>query len=98
MDGTPFDMNKTYNVTLNSYRYNGGGSHLAEAGVMEKGVLTTGTTYKSSDSMRDLMIAYLKDVGTWGPENIEYNWKLVPEDLAARAIENQIGTSGVRAR
>jgi 2',3'-cyclic-nucleotide 2'-phosphodiesterase/3'-nucleotidase len=97
LDGTAFDMDKTYNVTLNSYRYNGGGSHLAEAGVMDKGLLTTDTTYKSSDSMRDLMIEYLKVVGTWGPENIESNWKLVPEDLAARAVANQLG-AGVTAR
>lgn len=97
LDGSAFDMEKTYNVTLNSYRYNGGGSHLVEAGVMEKGLLTTETTYMSSDSMRDLMIEYLKVVGTWGPENIEENWKLIPEDLAARAINNQIG-AGVTAR
>ena len=97
LDGSAFDMDKTYNVTLNSYRYNGGGSHLVEAGVMDKGVLTTETTYKSSDTMRDLMIEYLKEVGTWGPEDVEENWKLIPEDLAARAIANQLGT-GVTAR
>jgi len=44
-----------------------------------------------------LIIEYLKVVGTWGPENIEENWKLVPEDLAARAISNQLG-AGVTAR
>ena len=91
LDGSAFDMDKTYNVTLNSYRYNGGGSHLVEAGVMDKGVLTTETTYKSSGTMRDLMIEYLKVVGTWGPEDVEENWKLVPEDLAARAVANQLG-------
>ena len=97
LDGSASDMDKTYNVTLNSYRYNGGGSHLPAAGVMEKGLLTTETTYKSSDTMRDLMIEYLKVVGTWGPENIENNWKLIPEELAARAISNQLG-AGVTAR
>jgi 2',3'-cyclic-nucleotide 2'-phosphodiesterase (5'-nucleotidase family) len=97
LDGSPFDMNKTYSVTLNSYRYNGGGSHLPEAGVMDKGILTTKTTYASSDAMRDLMIEYLKVVKTWGPENVVKNWKLIPEDLAARAINNQLG-AGVTAR
>ena len=97
LDGSAFDMAKTYNVTLNSYRYNGGGSHLVEAGVMDKGLLTTETTYKSSDTMRDLMIEYLKVVKTWGPENVEDNWKLVPEELAVRAISNQLG-AGVTAR
>lgn len=97
LDGSPFDMDKTYTVTLNSYRYNGGGSHLVEAGVMDKGILTTETTYKSSGTMRDLMIEYLGVVETWGPEDIEYNWKLIPEDLAARAVANQIG-EGVTVR
>jgi len=97
LDGSAFDMDKTYNVTLNSYRYNGGGGHLAAAGVMDKTLLTTETTYKSSGTMRDLMIEYLKVAGTWGPENVEDNWKLIPEDLAARAIDNQLGT-GVTSR
>lgn len=91
LDGSAFDMDKTYSVTLNSYRYNGGGSHLQEAGVMDKGILTTKTTYASSDAMRDLMIEYLKVVKNWGPENVENNWKLIPEDLAERAISNQLG-------
>lgn len=94
MDGTPFDLEKTYNVTLNSYRYNGGGGHLEACEAMEKGILKVNTTYRSELAMRDLMIEYLKIVKTWGPENIEQNWKLVPEDLAARAIENQLATGG----
>jgi len=97
LDGSAFDMDKVYAVTLNSYRYNGGGGHLQAAGVLDKGVITTKTTYKSSGAMRDLMIEYLKVVKTWGPENTVENWKLIPEDLAERAIANQIG-AGVSAR
>ncbi len=97
LDGSEFDMEKVYSVTMNSYRYNGGGGHLEAAGVLAKGILQTDTTYKSSDAMRDLMVEYLKKVETWGPEDIEENWKLVPEDLAEKAISNQIG-AGVTTR
>ncbi len=90
LDGSPFDMSKVYNVTLNSYRYNGGGGHLQAAGLITDGVINSKTTYQSSKPMRDLMVEYLKSEKTWGPENIENNWKLVPEALAARAIENQL--------
>ncbi|MBI9109116.1 MAG: 5'-nucleotidase C-terminal domain-containing protein [Spirochaetales bacterium] len=88
LDGSPLDMNKTYSVTLNSYRYNGGGGHLTACGAMENGLLTVETTYKSSMAMRDLMIEYLKIKKTWGEGDIEENWKLVPEDLAIRAIKD----------
>ncbi len=90
MDGTPFDLEKTYNVTLNSYRYNGGGGHLAACGAMDGTELKAKTTYISQLAMRDLMVEYLKQKKTWGKDDIEQNWKLIPEDLAARAIENQI--------
>ena len=90
LDGSPFDMEASYSVTLNSYRYNGGGGHLAACGAMENGLLTVDTTYKSSAAMRDLMIEYLKIKSTWGAEDIEENWKLVPEDLAVEAIRNYL--------
>ncbi len=90
LDGSPFDMAKVYNVTLNSYRYNGGGGHLQAAGLITDGIINSKTTYQSSKPMRDLMVEYLESEKTWGPENIESNWKLVPEDIASRAIENQL--------
>ncbi len=90
LDGSAFDMNKTYEVTLNSYRYNGGGGHLEAAGIMSGGVLSTETTYQSSMTMRDLMVEYLKVEGEWGPEDIEYNWQLIPENLADKAVANQL--------
>jgi 2',3'-cyclic-nucleotide 2'-phosphodiesterase (5'-nucleotidase family) len=96
MNGTDFDLAKTYNVTLNSYRYNGGGGHLAAAGVMEGIELTAETTYISQLAMRDLMVEYLREKKTWGASDVESSWKLIPEDLAARAIENQLnaGSAG----
>lgn len=90
LDGSAFDMNKTYNVTLNSYRYNGGGGHLAAAGLMDGIELKAETTYISQLAMRDLMVEYLRKKKSWGKSDIESNWKLIPEDLAARAIENQL--------
>jgi len=88
LDGSPLDMDKVYSVTLNSYRYNGGGGHLGACGAMENGLLTVETTYKSSMAMRDLMIEYLKIKNNWGASDIEENWKLIPEDLAISAIRN----------
>jgi 2',3'-cyclic-nucleotide 2'-phosphodiesterase/3'-nucleotidase len=94
LDGSPFDLSKSYNVTLNSYRYNGGGGHLTACGAMVGGILVADTTYQSSMAMRDLMIEYLKVKKTWGPEDIQSNWKLVPEDLAVRAIHNHLEAIG----
>jgi 2',3'-cyclic-nucleotide 2'-phosphodiesterase/3'-nucleotidase len=94
LDGSPFDMKRTYSVALNSYRYNGGGGHLNACGAMVAGILTAETLYKSSMAMRDLMIEYLKIKKTWGPEDIQSNWKLVPEDLATRAIKNHFVNAG----
>jgi 2',3'-cyclic-nucleotide 2'-phosphodiesterase/3'-nucleotidase len=86
LDGSRFDLNKKYSVTLNSYRYNGGGGHLTACGAMKNGLLTVDTTYKSSMAMRDLMIEYLKVKGSWGADDVEENWKLVPESIAVSAI------------
>ncbi len=90
LDGSTFDLDKVYNVTLNDYRYNGGGGHLKAAGLFTDGVINSKTTYHSSKPMRDLMVEYLELEGKWGPEDIVDNWKLVPESLSARAIENQL--------
>ena len=90
LDGSAFDLNKVYAVTLNSYRYNGGGGHLKAAGLITDGVINSKTTYQSSKPMRDLMVEYLELEGEWGPEDIESNWQLVPSSLASRAIENQL--------
>ena len=95
LDGTPFDLTKSYSVTLNSYRYNGGGGHLTACGAMENGILTVETTYISSMAMRDLMIEYLKVKKSWGRDDIEENWKLVPEDLAVEAIRNYLEDNNI---
>jgi 2',3'-cyclic-nucleotide 2'-phosphodiesterase/3'-nucleotidase len=94
LDGSPFDMKRKYSVALNSYRYNGGGGHLNACGAMMAGILTAETLYKSSMAMRDLMIEYLKIKKTWGPEDIESNWKLIPANLATRAIKNHFVSAG----
>ena len=83
-------MGKVYNVTLNSYRYNGGGGHLKAAGLITDGNINSKTTYQSSMPMRDLMVEYLKIAEKWGPENVENSWQLIPASLASRAIENQL--------
>jgi hypothetical protein len=61
---------------------------------MVAGILTAETVYKSSMAMRDLMIEYLKVKKSWGPRDIESNWKLVPEELATRAIKNHFVNAG----
>jgi hypothetical protein len=40
--------------------------------------------------MRDLMVEYLKEKKSWGASDIESSGKLIPEDLADRAIEMQL--------
>ena len=85
-DGTPFDMNKTYSVAINSYRAMGGGGLLARgAGISSEDLLSM--KYVTSATSRDLRY-YLTE---WFVKNSSVpvkpikdgNWKIIPENYAA---------------
>jgi len=83
-DGSPFDMNKTYTVAINSYRATGGGGHLEKgAGLAKADILAM--KYVTSATTKDLRFYLLKwfekQQGAVTVESLN-NWKVIPEDLA----------------
>ncbi len=86
-NGEAFDLNKTYTVALNSYRASGGGGHLQQGAALSKEEAESRITFISEADFRAKMIDHLKgkkDIKP-APRN---NWKLIPETLAAKGIEN----------
>ncbi|NQT57749.1 MAG: bifunctional metallophosphatase/5'-nucleotidase [Bacteroidetes bacterium] len=81
-DGAAFDMNKHYVVAINSYRGNGGGGHLAAAGLTKEEF----TTRVLSSTLADLRFYLIKEFerrGTVVPA-VDNNWKILPEAWAKK--------------
>jgi 2',3'-cyclic-nucleotide 2'-phosphodiesterase/3'-nucleotidase len=77
-NGQPFEMNRTYEVAVNSYRGNGGGGHFTEGVGLSKNELRS-RLISSTD--RDLRFYIMKNIESRKiikplPLN---NWKIVPE-------------------
>lgn len=85
-DGTPFDLNKTYKVALNSYRGNGGGELLTKGAGIPQDKLKDRIIYSTDKDLRYYMIQYIKDKGTLNPQPLN-QWKLIPEDWVKPASE-----------
>lgn len=91
-DGTPFDMNKTYSVAINSYRAQGGGGHLEKGAGLAKGDILA-MKYVTSATTKDLRFYLLKwfekQQGAVTVQSLN-NWKVIPEDLAATGKANDM--------
>jgi len=72
--GQPMNMNATYTLALNNYRAGGGGF---------LGFKGAPIVYQSSDEIRNLMIQYVKEMGTIAPTT-DNNWHLVPDYLSSQ--------------
>ncbi len=77
-----FDLNKKYKVSVNSYRYGGGGGHFKAIGIESKDMKKR-TLYYSATGLRDYLISYIQDEhnGVIAPKPIG-NWKVVPQKWA----------------
>ena len=89
-DGTPFDPQATYNVAMTSYRANGGGGLLQEAGVDTDAI--DERIVARYPEIRNILYDYLMENGSIDPEVIGNpavigGWKFVPEKLAQPALE-----------
>lgn len=84
MDGTPFDLHKTYKTAMSSYRGNGGGGHLTVgAKISPEDIgkrLVSSTTY----DMRYLIMMEVIKTGQLDHQPLN-SWKFIPEDIAAKA-------------
>jgi 2',3'-cyclic-nucleotide 2'-phosphodiesterase/3'-nucleotidase len=84
-DGTPFEMNRTYNVAVNSYRGNGGGGHFTEGAGIGKNELPSRLITSTERDLRYYILNYLEIRKTINPVALN-NWKLIPEKLVNKAI------------
>jgi 5''-nucleotidase/2'',3''-cyclic phosphodiesterase and related esterases len=69
-DGTPFRPQASYSVVLNSYRANGGGGHLAAAGIPSE-KLTERILWRGVSDFRSDMIAWVRAHGSFAPRALD---------------------------
>ncbi len=89
-DGTPFSLERTYNVAMTSYRASGGGGLLAEIGIDTDRI--TERTVEYYPEIREILYEYLKknhviDPAVIGDPARVGHWSFVPEDIAGPAVE-----------
>lgn len=83
-DGTPFDLNKTYEVAVNSYRGNGGGELLTQGAGIPQEELKTRIVRSTDKDLRYYLMQYIERVGTVDPKPLD-QWRLLPEAWTAPA-------------
>ena len=74
-DGTPFDMEKTYNVVMNSYRSMGGGNHLINGIGWAQEDIKDHVVWQSDRDLRSLFIDWAAKKGTLDTEPLNC-WKI----------------------
>lgn len=90
-DGDAFSVDSTYSVAMTSYRANGGGGLLRDAGI-EPGSLEVVVRYPE---IRNILYEYIKAEGgiksavISRPQKIG-SWKFVPEKLAKPALDRDL--------
>ena len=67
-DGTPFDMEKTYNVVMNSYRSMGGGNHLMNGIGWAQEEIKDHVVWQSDRDLRSLFIDWARKKGVLDTE------------------------------
>lgn len=85
-NGTPFDLNKTYKVAVNSYRGNGGGGHLVKGAGISKDNLTNRIMNSTEKDLRYYMMKWIEKQKIVEPiENV--NWEIIPMNFVKIAKE-----------
>ena len=74
-DGTPFDMDKTYNVVMNSYRSMGGGNHLINGIGWAQEEIKDHVVWQSDRDLRSLFIDWATKKGVLDTEPLNC-WKI----------------------
>lgn len=85
-DGTPFDLNRTYKVALNSYRGNGGGELLTKGAKIPFEKLKDRIIYASDRDLRYYLMKEIERQKILDPKPLN-QWKLVPESWAKEASD-----------
>lgn len=87
-NGDEFDMNKTYNVAINSYRGNGGGGHLTDGAKIPKNELESRITFSTSRDLRYFLMQWIEQQKQIEPTLLlnSDEWKFIPENIVTPAI------------
>ena len=94
-DGRAFDMTAQYNVAMTSYRASGGGGIMRNgAGIDTDNIAARTVAYHPE--IREILYDYLMKNGQISPEKIGDpavvgDWKFVPETMAEKALERDMG-------
>ncbi len=75
-DGTPFDMEKTYNVVMNSYRSMGGGNHLMNGLGWKQEEIKDHVVWQSDRDLRSLFIDWAQKKGVLDTEPLNC-WTII---------------------
>jgi len=85
-DGTPFDMNKTYKVAVNSYRGNGGGELMTKGAGIPHDELKDRIIKSTTKDLRYYLIQHVRKHKKMSPQNL-HMWRYVPDEWAIPAIK-----------
>jgi 2',3'-cyclic-nucleotide 2'-phosphodiesterase / 3'-nucleotidase len=88
--GTPFQKNKTYRVAVNSYRGSGGGGHLTTGAGIGHQDLENRIAWVSENDLRSHMADYFRQIETLHAV-AGSNWRVVPVQWVAKAMERDFG-------
>lgn len=78
-DGTPFDLKASYEVALNSYRGNGGGSLLTEGAGIPQAELSKRLIRSTDKDLRYYLMKYIEEHPNLHPVALG-QWRFVPEE------------------
>ena len=85
-NGQPFGADNWYRVAVNSYRGSGGGELLTKGAGIPKEELNSRILYRSELDQRHYLAEEIQKQGSVNPKP-NNNWRFIPEDLVAPAIE-----------
>ena len=85
-DGTPFDLDRTYTVAVNSYRGNGGGDLLTKGAGIPKEELASRIVFSTDKDLRYYLMKRIEELGTLDPHPLN-QWRFVPEEWVKPAAE-----------
>lgn len=85
-NGLPFDTTKMYKVAINSYRGNGGGELLTKGAGIPKEELKSRILSQTELGQRHYLAEEIQKQGSVNPKP-NNNWRFIPENLVAPAIQ-----------
>ncbi len=85
-DGTPFSLDKTYKVAVNSYRGNGGGDLLTKGAGIDKKELPSRIVFSTDKDLRYYLMKHIERVGELHPHALN-QWKFIPEEWTVPAAK-----------